>query len=985
MRQFNFSEIIYLSEIEKTLRLLSELFSISIGIFNNDGESIFSNSELLCPSVFKPGSNNNSDCFLCNGKINLIDHTKKPSPACEPFHTRCQKGFHHIVSPIFFQDSRQANLVFSYFLTEDDECKLPDIKHYFEINMCDIDKLCSKIHNFPVFSSEKINLLSNLCQSLAQDFSIRASRNMRLINETRGHIHSRSLLKDSRESLDNFLNASSIVSYEHSFLTGEMKTNGKWAEMLEYSNDSYPKTVAAWKENIHPSDLSDTIKNFNDHISGVTNIFEGIYRFQSRNGKWKWFLDRGKIISRDEHGKALSMLGARIEISQLKATQNDQFQAKLTLDEVQQIKERFLANVTHEVRTPLNGIIGMTGLLLDSELDQKQHQYADTIRKSSEALLSLMNDLLDFSNFETGTVELEQFSFDIRNMIEDIAEMLAAKVHRKGLELNCRVNSNVPAMVEGDPGRIRQTLTCLVDNSIKFTDEGEISIFVRLENEDEKVASINFSITDTGLGVPLEKQEFLFQTFSQIDPSSTRRYGGMGMGLSLALGIVKRMNGKMGYEKLDKGGSNFWFTIPLKKVPIADSHQPFSELPDNLKDVRILLIDDNVTSRQILMEMLSGWKCFCDNADSGKSGIEALETSLGNGNPYNIAILDMVLGDTTGEAIGKFIRSNRGFDNTKIILLTSLSMRGDVKRVKEIGFNGYLTKPVKKALLFDCLLSVLRDHKPLIPGEQNIVTRHSLAEKRKHKARILVAEDNPTNQKVALGILEKLGFRADAVANGIEAIRALSTIPYDLVFMDLQMPDMDGIEATSLIRQKNSPVINHEVPVIAMTAHALKGNREECLEVGMNDYISKPVSPNEIMNAIKKYLFLEQEEFPEKESLKDKQISDLLIFDKNTLFERLGEDNQLCSQVINVFISDAPKQIASILDAIEQNNLEQVLLRSHTLKGASANVCAVSLNNLISKIEAAAKSDDIFEVRALSARLDDEIKQFTETATGTKR
>jgi len=515
-------------------------------------------------------------------------------------------------------------------------------------------------------------------------------------------------------------------------------------------------------------------------------------------------------------------------------------------------KSEFLANMSHEIRTPINGVIGMTGLLLDTELTAEQQQYAQITRSSADALLSVINEILDYSKIEAGKLDVEIIDFDLRMTVEDVTDVLALEAYKKGLELVFRIHRDVPALVRGDPGMLRQVLINLANNAIKFTEKGEVLIRVSVDAENDHDAIIRFEVSDTGIGIPDKRLDCLFQPFTQVDGSAARKYGGTGLGLTISKELARMMGGEIGVESKEGKGSTFWFTATLEKQ--GQGREVKMVVPEDTRGKRILVVDDNATNRLVLREQLRSWHCHYDEAQGGAVALDKLREAVAEGRPFEIAILDVQMPEMDGETLGRKIKEDPDLEGTILVMLTSVVEPGGAARTKEIGFAAYLTKPVKGSELFDCLTTVVgRKAAGKDTSGETLVTRHSVAEDQKRKIRILVAEDNMINQKVALNLLKKFGYRADAVANGQEAIKALETVPYDLVLMDVQMPEMDGLEATALIRSPQSTVCNHEIPIVAVTAHAMKGDREQCLEAGMDDYTPKPIEPADLLEKIKRW------------------------------------------------------------------------------------------------------------------------------------
>ncbi len=726
-------------------------------------------------------------------------------------------------------------------------------------------------------------------------------------------------------------------------------------------------------------------------------VWNGEICNQAKNGSHYW-VDATIVPLINETGKPHQYIAIRTDITEKKKWEQQLVKAIDESESATHAKSEFFASMSHEIRTPMNGVLGMLGLMMRTELTRQQKHYATLARSSADSLLAIIDDILDLSKIEAGKIELEILDFNLREQLGIFAEAMAYRAQDKGLEMVLDVTGIEHSMVKGDPVRLRQILNNLVGNAIKFTQKGEISVIASLQADGNDEWIFNCEVSDTGMGIPDDKVGSLFDSYSQVDSSTTRKFGGTGLGLAIVKQLSKLMNGKVEVKSEFGKGSQFIFEV---RFAVSQSSQLVVPKQD-IQGTRILIVDDNPTNLEVLSGQLEHWGADIVSAESGKQALNILQQQHHqDNNNFEIAILDMGMPDMDGAELGQIIRSTKDYDSIKLVMMTSMAGSGDISKFKHIGFSAYFPKPATTADLFHAL-QVLVEDGPTLAQLDGMVTNYNITNMTStnvfSSALVLLVEDNPINQEVAIGILEDMGVSVDVAENGLQAIEKLLDHQknYGLVIMDCQMPEMDGYEATREIRSRKHHVKDYRIPIIAMTANALKGDRQKCLDAGMDDYLTKPVDPNELEEKLRHWLPKEQQDHrltsTEQETKEDDQSesrlssdpiyskklknliaegnqrepNESLIWNYDSLLTRVRNNQKLASKLIQLFFHDLPDLSKRLQSAIADENLEEIIAHSHRIKGSAANLSAMLLSKTAAKIETLAREGDIKTIKAIT-------------------
>ena len=812
------------------------------------------------------------------------------------------------------------------------------------------------------------------------------------------------VLRASREQFKLAVRGSNDGIWDLDLRTNSHYLSPRWKEQLGYRDHESSNSFSTFEDHLHPEDKPVVLENMARYLRDEISQWNFEFRLRHKDGTYRWILSRGAAV-RDEAGKVVRMAGSHTDITERKLADEDLRATCARLEEetaranemtlraqaASTAKSDFLATMSHEIRTPMNGVIGLTGLLLDTSLHDQQRTYAEAIQASGETLLRLINSILDFSKIEAGKVELEAVDFDLHALLEDLASPLAYQAHQKGLELVCATDPQMPAVVRGDPGRLRQILTNLVGNAIKFTESGEIAVRATLQACAQGQATLRVSVCDTGIGIPADKIPTLFDKFTQADTSTTRRYGGTGLGLAIAKHLAVLMGGELGVESRLGQGSEFWLTIQLPCDTVEAS--PPSIVSPDLQGVKALIVDDSATSRDMLAVLLRSWGMRTILAGDGAAALQALYEATQQGDPIRVALIDLQMPGMSGATLQRAMECDKGLSGTRIVLLARVGAEHDEAEQSETA--GCVTKPVRRRELREALSGAIVHGTSRGKGPSKALSARPRVSIRPARDsgqpfagtnwRILLVEDNPTNQLVGLGVLAKLGLRADTADNGAAALAALRERAYDAVLMDVQMPVLDGLETTRLLRAMGAEALNSQVPVIAVTAQAMPDDREKCLAAGMNDFVTKPVTPRALSEVLKRWLPGaktastppdQQESVPESGSYGGLRP----VFDRGAVLNRLMGDDALVGMIVAAFLEDVPKQVLALRECLEGGDLKAAERYAHSIKGASASVGAEALREAARLVEDASRGGDRAGAKGGLPDMDREFDRFVQAA-----
>ncbi len=839
---------------------------------------------------------------------------------------------------------------------------------------------------------------------------------------------SETLLKRTADRLTLAARAGGVGIWDYDLVSGELVWDEQMFSLYGITKAEFSGAYDAWQAGLHPEDRERGDAEIHAAIRGE-NEFDTEFRVVWPDGSVH-HIRALALVTRDASGVATKIVGTNWDITAQKRAGEALLASNRRLEQetvranhlaveaekANAAKSEFLANMSHEIRTPMNGVIGMAELLLDSDLTEEQRGYVQTVCACGESLLRVINDILDFSRIEARKLELKTEDFDLYALLDELSSTLGLSADAKGLELIILADPQVPALVRGDEGRLRQILINLTGNAIKFTGRGEVAVRVAVEEARDFDCLLRFSVRDTGIGIPENKIGLLFDKFMQVDTSTTRKFGGTGLGLAISKQLVELMGGNIGVISEEGAGSEFSCTVRLGRCGASINAEREPEAPASLNGARVLIVDDNATCREMIGTLTAAWGMRPAAVPTGPRALEALYQAREQSDPFSVVVIDGQMAGMDGEALGRAIRADERLAEIRMVMLTSPSARDAWERAERIGFSGCGTRPVRRKELLGLLCQALsaghdsdlssrlgsrlgsdRDSgsgsgSEFRSGSASATVQAKEAERLEAgpaagepfaglNARILLAEDSSTNREVALGMLRGFGLRCDAVADGAEALTALASVPYDLVLLDMRMPVMDGIAATQKIRDPRSAVLDHHIPIIAMTANAMESDRERCLMAGMNDFVSKPVTKATLRNALLQWLRIRKTDgapLASRPAPSGAAQSATLICNRAGMLERLEGDEGLARIAVETFLADLPKQIRALQEVVKIGDASGSARLAHSIGGASANVGGERLREVATVMETAADAGDMAAVRDRMADLEEECRLLSD-------